>query len=156
MSIHVATVDWRAPDRDEDFRSGRYSRVHRIAFDGGAAIDGCAAPGNAPAAFISEAAVDPEEMFVASIASCHMLWFLHLARKSGVLVKSYRDEAQGVMETGADGRVSITRVTLRPAIATDADPAVLDDLHHRAHEACFIANSVKTEIVVEPVTGSPA
>ena len=148
MSKHVATVEWTAKP-GEDFLAGRYSRVHSVRFDGGVSLEGSAAPGNAPAAFISERAVDPEEMFVASISSCHMLWFLHLARKDGVTVSAYRDIAEGVMATGPDGRISITRVVLRPAIDCDADQDRIDALHERAHEACFIANSVRTDITVE-------
>jgi organic hydroperoxide reductase OsmC/OhrA len=98
------------------------------------------------------AAVDPEEAFVASLSSCHMLFFLDFARRSGVIVTSYEDEADGVMEKGADGRVRITKVTLRPQIVFGGevpDAAAIDALHHKAHEACFIANSVTAEITIE-------
>ena len=90
---------------------------------------------------------------MASLSSCHMLFFLDFARRAGVVVASYEDEAEGVMEKGSDGRVRITKVTLRPLIGFGGeapDQATLDGLHHKAHEACFIANSVKSEVVVEP------
>jgi organic hydroperoxide reductase OsmC/OhrA len=98
-------------------------------------------------------AVDPEEAFVASAASCHMLFFLDFARRAGVIVTSYDDEAEGEMAKGDDGKMRITRITLRPKIAYgDIAPTeeMLDDLHHKAHEACFIANSITSEILIEP------
>jgi organic hydroperoxide reductase OsmC/OhrA len=99
------------------------------------------------------AGVDPEEMLIASASSCHMLWFLDLARKAGLDVASYRDEASGILGRGDDGRIAVTRIVLRPSIgfAGEApDAAALDRLHHEAHERCFIASSLKTEIVIEP------
>jgi organic hydroperoxide reductase OsmC/OhrA len=151
MSVHLATIRWRQ-DEDDHFSLGRYTRVHEIAFDGGTTIQASGAPGNVPAQFSSESAVDPEELFVASLSSCHMLWFLDLARRAGVEILSYEDQAEGLMERDPDGRTAITRVTLRPGIETgnDVDPATLVDLHHKAHDACFIANSVKTVVSVEP------
>jgi organic hydroperoxide reductase OsmC/OhrA len=149
MSKHTATLRW-SQDEDDHFSLGRYTRVHEIAFDGGTTIQASGAPGNVPAQFSSESAVDPEEMFVASIASCHMLWFLDFARRAGIEILSYVDSAEGILEKGADGRTWITRVTLRPRVECGAAPRQLDALHHQAHEACFIANSVKTEIIVEP------
>ncbi len=149
MSIHTATLRW-SQDEEDHFSLGRYTRVHEIAFDGGTTIQATAAPGNVPAQFSSESAVDPEEMFVASIASCHMLWFLDFARRAKVEILSYQDNAEGLLEKGADGRTSITRVTLRPKIEATGEAIDMDALHHKAHEACFIANSVKTEIVIEP------
>ena len=100
------------------------------------------------------AGVDPEEMFVASLSSCHMLWFLDYARRAKLAVAAYRDQAEGVMEKDADGRVAITRVTLRPAArftGRQPDASELEALHHAAHDACFIANSVKTQVTVEPI-----
>ena len=105
-----------------------------------------------PAPYISEAAVDPEEAFVAAIASCHMLTFLDLARRAGAVIESYEDEAIGIMEEIAPQRRAVTKVTLRPSIVYQGaapDRAKLDDLHHRAHELCFIANSVTSKVVVE-------
>jgi organic hydroperoxide reductase OsmC/OhrA len=152
MSTHTATIRW-SQDEGDHFSLGRYTRVHEIAFDGGTTIQASGAPQNVPAQFSSETSVDPEEMFVASLASCHMLWFLDFARRAGIEILSYEDEAEGVMAKNAEGRTAITRVTLRPKIECSADAATLEKIHHQAHEVCFIANSVKTEIVVEPRDG---
>lgn len=149
MSTHTATIRWTL-NEDDHFSLGRYSRVHEIAFDGGTTIQASGAPGNVPAQFSSETSVDPEELFVASLSSCHMLWFLDLARRAGVEISSYEDQAEGIMEKDADGRTSITRVKLRPRIESSAAAEQLEELHHKAHDACFIANSVKTVITVEP------
>lgn len=152
MSQHEAFVTWTGV-ADEEFLRGHYSRAHRIGFDGGAAIDGSAAPSVVRAPWSSAEAIDPEEMFVASLSSCHMLWFLDFARRAGVAVRSYRDHAVGELGKNPDGRHAMTRVVLRPEIDCDADAATLQELHHRAHDACFIANSVRTEVVVEPRHG---
>jgi organic hydroperoxide reductase OsmC/OhrA len=149
VSKHEAHLSWTRRD-GEEFLRGRYSRAHEIRFDGGAVVEGSAALSVVPEPWSSAAAVDPEEMFVASLASCHMLWFLEFARRAKVEVASYRDSAVGEMAKNAEGRVAITRVTLKPLVECEADAATLDQLHHQAHEACFIANSVKTELVVEP------
>lgn len=153
MSNHTATIRWRQ-DEDDHFTLGRYTRVHEIAFDGGTTIQASGAPGNVPAQFSSEVSVDPEELFVASLSSCHMLWFLDLARRAGVEILSYEDQAEGVMEQDADGRTAITRVTLRPRVETENEtaPDQLAALHAQAHDACFIANSVKTVVTVEPAS----
>jgi organic hydroperoxide reductase OsmC/OhrA len=153
MSSHFATLRW-SQDEGDHFSLGRYTRVHEIAFDGGTTIQASGAPQNVPAQFSSESSVDPEEMFVASIASCHMLWFLDFARRAKLDVRCYEDHAEGLMEKNAEGRVSITKVTLRPKVECDASPGQLEHIHHQAHEACFIANSVKSEIVVEPRDGA--
>jgi hypothetical protein len=123
-----------------------------VAFDGGIEIAASASPHVVPAPWSAADAVDPEEMLVAAIADCHMLSFLHVAREAGLVVASYRDRAEGVMRKTPEGRIAVTRVTLRPVIVFEGHapgPAVLDQLHHRAHETCYIANSVRTEIVVE-------
>jgi len=152
MSIHTATINWKQ-DEGDHFNLGRYTRVHEIAFNGGTTIQASGAPGNVPAQFSSETAVDPEELFVAALSSCHLLWFLDLARRAGLEILSYVDQAQGVMETDAGGRPAITKVTLRPRVETDepVDADTLKTLHAQAHDACFIANSVKTVIAVEPL-----
>jgi organic hydroperoxide reductase OsmC/OhrA len=149
MSEHSANISWRQ-DEDDHFTLGRYTRVHEIAFDGGTTIQASGAPQNVPAQFSSETAVDPEEMFVASLASCHMLWFLDFARRAGLDVQSYRDQAVGEMGKNAQGRIAMLTVTLRPVVEVEADAALLADLHYKAHEACFIANSVTTVVTVEP------
>jgi organic hydroperoxide reductase OsmC/OhrA len=152
MAKHFATIRWFASP-GEDFAKGQYSRAHSWNFDGLANVAASASPHIVPMPWANPDAVDPEEAFVASAASCHMLFFLDFARRAGVIVTSYDDEAEGLMEKGADGKIRITRVTLRPKIAyADVAPTqtMLDDLHHKAHEACFIANSITSEIVIEP------
>jgi organic hydroperoxide reductase OsmC/OhrA len=151
MSTHHATAEWVLED-GEDFIHGRYSRGHAVSFDGGHVVPGTASPHVVGARWAAKGGVDPEEMLVASIATCHMLSFLHVARLAGFVVVHYRDQAQGVMEKNARGRVAITQVTLRPQIDYSGGrptPAERDHLHHQAHETCFIANSVKTDIRVE-------
>ena len=151
MSAHIATIRWSASP-GEDFARGRYSRAHRWEFDGGAVVAASASPAIVPAPWSDAAAVDPEEAFIASLASCHMLFFLDFARRAGVVVSEYEDAAEGMMAKGEDGKMRITRVTLRPRVefgGAAPDAAALDALHHQAHEACFIANSVTCEVVVE-------
>lgn len=153
MSEHVVSVHWER--RQEAFTDHRYSRKHTWQFDGGAVVEGSSSPHVVPVPRSDPAAVDPEEAFVASISSCHMLWFLDLAARDGWIVDDYRDDAAGVMARNAQGQLAITVVTLRPAVRFGGerrpDPAAVAGLHHRAHDACFIANSVKTEIRCEPV-----
>ena len=151
MATHTATVRWSASP-GEDYAKGQYSRAHSWSFDGGAVVAASASPHIVPAPWSDAAAVDPEEAFVASLSSCHMLFFLDFARRAGVVVTAYEDEAEATMEKGSDGRVRISKVTLRPriAFAEMPDSTTLDELHHKAHEACFIANSVTSEVVVEP------
>ena len=151
MHTYVATVSW---ERGQDnFADNRYSRGHRWSFDGGIEVPASSSPSVVPEPMSVAAAVDPEEAFVAAISSCHMLTFLWLAGKAGFVVDRYVDEAVGVMKRNEQGRVAVTRVALRPRIdfGGERQPTAeeLDELHHRAHEDCFIANSVKTEIVVE-------
>ena len=151
MSTYTATVRWTRSG-DGDFTKGQYSRAHEWAFDGGAVVPASASPHVVPAPWSDAAGVDPEEAFVASLSSCHMLFFLDFARRQGFAIDNYVDEAEGVMEKGADGKFRVARVTLRPQISWDGpapDDAALADLHHRAHEACFIANSVTSEVKVE-------
>jgi len=152
MAQHDATISW-SNDDPVAFVKGQYSRAHEWRFDGGAVVPASSSPSVVRPPWSDPAGVDPEEAFVASIASCHMLWFLDLARRAGHALLSYEDDAQGTLEKCADGKVRITRVTLRPRIVFDgAGPgaAALDALHHAAHDACFIANSTSAEIIVEP------
>ena len=151
MSDHHATIEWSRGD--QPFLDNRYARAHDWRFDGGATVRGSSAPSAlVPAPLSDPAAVDPEEALVAALSSCHMLFFLDFARRAGAVVTGYEDSAEAVMGKGEDGKVRITKVTLRPRIAfarEAPDAAVLDGLHHQAHEACFIANSVTCEVVVE-------
>jgi len=151
MSTHTATVDWQRGDAD--FAGGRYSRRHQWRFDGGMVVAASPSPHVVPAPWSDAGAVDPEEAYVAAIASCHMLWFLSLAAERGHVVESYSDEAVGTMARIAPGRQAITEVVLRPRIVfaagDKADAAAIEALHEAAHERCFIANSVKTAIRVE-------
>ena len=152
MAQHDAIIAWLNEDPAE-FAKGHYSRAHEWRFDGGAVVAASASPSVVRAPWSDAAGVDPEEAFVASVASCHMLWFLDLARRAGLAPAVYEDEAQGMLEKCADGKVRITRVTLRPRVtfAGEApDAGALEALHHAAHEACFIANSITAEVVVEP------
>ena len=152
MSVYTATIRWSRAGAG-DFAKGRYSRAHEWAFDGGHVMPASASPHIVPAPWSDAAGVDPEEAFVASLSSCHMLFFVDFARRGGFVIDSYVDEAEGVLEKGADGRIAMTRVTLRPRVEWSGDKqpaeAEIADLHHKAHDACFIANSVKTEVVVE-------
>ena len=116
-------------------------------------MTGSSSPDVVPVPMSDPAGIDPEEALVVSTSSCHMLWFLSLAQAQGLHVLSYADDAEGEMGRIAPGRIGLTRITLRPAIAfagASPEPEVLDRLHHQAHERCFIANSLKTEIVIEP------
>ena len=152
MPSHNATIRW-SNDSPEEFARGRYSRAHDWAFDGGQVVRASSSPSVVREPLSDAFGVDPEEALVAAVSSCHMLWFLDLARRAGHAVMSYEDEADGTLEKCADGKVRITRVTLRPKIAfadTAPDAAALKGLHHEAHEACFIANSITAEVIVEP------
>ena len=151
MSKHDAVVSWALRPGD-DFLAGHYSRGHTIEFDGGVSVPGSASPAVVRAPWSVEAAADPEELMVASISACHMLWFLDFAKHAGVTVRSYRDAAvarMGKMPT--TGRIGLVECVLRPEIECDADAPTLAHLHHQAHEACNIANSVLTDVRVEPV-----
>ena len=153
MSDYVATVHWQR--HDESFTDNRYSRRHAWHFDGGVTVPASSAPQSVPPPGSDLSCVDPEEAFVASLSSCHMPWFLALAAKDGFIVDDYRDDAVGVMARNEQGRLAMALVTLRPAVrfsgAREPDAAALNALHHRAHEACYIANSVRTDIRCEPV-----
>lgn len=154
MSEHRATIEWMGSASPGDFVKGRYSRVHRWTFDGGVVVDASPSPSVVPAPWSNPEHVDPEEAYVASISSCHMLTFLFVAAKAGFTVTHYRDEAVGVMTKSPQGKAWISRVTLAPTIcyAGDRSPTAgeVAHLHHAAHEGCFIASSVKTEILVAP------
>lgn len=149
MTLYTASIAW-ALASGEDFLAGRYSRGHTISFDGGTVVPASASP-HVVGRWAVEAAVNPEEMLVAALSNCHMLSFLHVARLAGFTVTAYRDHAEGSMSEIAAGRQAVTKVVLHPRIdwaGPVPDPATLDRMHHDAHEVCFIANSVRTEVTV--------
>ena len=156
MTKIVATVEWSR--EGATFTDNRYSRGHNWTFDGGVEVPASSSPHVVPLPLSVAAAVDPEEAFVASLSSCHMLSFLYVAAKRGFVVDSYRDEAVGLMSKNDQGRTWVSLVTLRPDIAFSGSkqPARfdLDAMHHEAHEMCFIANSVKTDVRCEPASAS--
>ena len=153
MAEYKAEIIWARGD--QDFLGNRYSRGHLWRFDGGIEVPGSSSPHVVPLPWSDAAAVDPEEAFVAALSSCHMLWFLVLAAKRGFCVDHYADAAVGVMDRNADGKLAMTVVTLRPRVtfsgATLPSREQIDQLHHKAHVECFIANSVKTDVRCEPV-----
>ncbi|MGQ0383686.1 MAG: OsmC family protein [Gammaproteobacteria bacterium] len=153
MAEYRVVVSW---DRGGAvFTDNRYSRGHRWRFDGGVEVPASASPHVVPLPMCVEAAVDPEEAFVAALSSCHMLWFLSIAAKRKFLVESYLDEAVGIMAKDGSGRLAMTRVTLRPAAVFGGERRPGRDeiqaMHHESHQECFIANSVRTDVRCEPV-----
>lgn len=154
MSTYTATVRWNCRESREGFAKGQYSRAHEWSFDGGTIVPASASPHIVPAPWSNAAAVDPEEAFVAALSSCHMLFFLDFARRAGFLIDSYEDNAEGVLGKDGEGRLAMTIVTLRPRVAFSGEKVPshedIEALHHKSHEACFIANSVKSEVRVEP------
>ena len=150
MSKHTATIEWTA--NGPDFRKGQYSREHSWRFDGGAILQASPAPSVVPVPWSNPALIDPEEAYVASLSSCHMLTFLWLAGRAGYDIAHYQDTAVGEMRKNERGIPWVAVVTLQPRIEwigqKQPDAAAIDRLHHAAHEQCFIANSVKTEIVI--------
>ncbi len=148
MHRYTAAIRWERGD--QPFTDNRYSRAHAWRFDGGAEVRGSSSPLSVKVPLSDPAAVDPEEAFVVSLSSCHMLWFLGLAAKAGFRVDRYVDEAEGVMDRNAEGKLAVTVVTLHPVVDFSGEKlpsrGELEHLHHRAHEECFIANSVRTEV----------
>ena len=150
MSEHRATIEWEGSG--EEFLQGRYSREHRWSFDGGVTLRASAAPSSVPLPWSSPDAVDPEEAYVASISSCHMLTFLFVAYCHGFQVERYRDEAVGVMTPNERGQLWVSEVTLHPRIEYGGEkrpsPEEEENLHHLAHEECYVANSIRTRVQV--------
>ena len=148
MPNHSATILWT---RDgADFAARKYSRAHVWQFDGGAEVKASASPSIVPLPYSDASAVDPEEAFIASAASCHMLFFLDFSQAAGFVAESYTDAATGKLTKDADGVIWLSRIDLNPKVewvGQGPDKAQMEDLHHRAHEACFIANSMRSEIV---------
>ena len=153
MAQYIAEVVWQR--NGQDFLDNRYSRRHVLRFDGGVEVVGSSSPHVVPLPMSDAAAIDPEEAFVASLSSCHMLWFLSMAVKGRFCVDRYLDAAVGVMAKDGQGKLAMTVVTLRPAVTFSGERqptrAQIEAMHHEAHEACYIANSVKTEVRCEPV-----
>ena len=150
MAQHKAKIEWKCTT--PDFRLGKYTREHSWTFDGGVTVPASAAPAVVPAPWSNPANVDPEEAFVAAISSCHMLTFLHVARLGGFQVESYEDEAVGDMAKNERGVAWVAVVTLNPKIVYAGDKRPTHEqeaeLHHKAHDGCFISQSIKTEVKV--------
>jgi organic hydroperoxide reductase OsmC/OhrA len=151
MSEHKATVSWKYTG--EEFLRGKFSRAHTWSFDGGLTVPASASPSVVPAPYSDPKAIDPEEAFVASLSSCHMLTFVFLAYRKGFAISAYEDQAVGTMVKNAEGLMWIDKVTLHPQITYSGEkrPTAEEEaaLHHDAHRQCFVANSVKTEVKVE-------
>jgi len=150
MSYNV-TIFWQR-NLDEVFVDNKYSRLHNWRFDGGIELAASSSPHVVPLPMSNESAVDPEEAFIASLSSCHMLWFLSIAAEKNYIVESYEDNAEGILGKDEDGKLAMTKVTLKPKVffnnTTTPSRKQVDELHHLAHEKCFIANSVKTKITI--------
>lgn len=146
MSEHTATVRWRRTTAD--FKYETFDRGHEIHYSGGIVV----AASSAPAFKGDRARVNPEEAFVGALSSCHMLTFLAIAARKGLTVEAYDDAAAGTLDKNAAGKFAMTKVVLRPRVrfADDVDPATVSKMHAAAHENCFIAQSVRTEVSVEP------
>jgi organic hydroperoxide reductase OsmC/OhrA len=153
MGTYTATVAWKRGD--QVFTDGKYSRAHAWRFDGGIEVRAASSPHVVKPPLSPLDAVDPEEAFVASLSSCHMLFFIDFARRAGFRLDSYEDNAEGVLEKDREGRMAMTTVTLHPKAVFSGDRIPgekdIDELHHKAHEACFIANSVRSDVRVEAV-----
>lgn len=151
MSTYNATIIWKR--NSQKFIDNGYSRAHLWQFDGGIEVPASSSPNVVPEPYSDPAAVDPEEAFLASLSSCHMLWFLNIAAKRGFIVDTYRDEAEAVMEKDESGYLAITRVILHPRVSYSGEKHPsrneTEKLHHMAHKQCFIANSVKSEIEID-------
>jgi len=153
MREYIANIRWLRGS--ESFIDNRYSRAHQIQFDGGVNLPASSSPHVVPVPLSDATAVDPEEMFVASLSSCHMLWFLSIAAKAGFCVDLYNDDAQGKMEKNSSGKFVMSEVILKPQVIFSGQKIPSNKeivkMHHRAHDECFIANSVKTQVLCHPV-----
>lgn len=151
MHSYDTTISWGRGE--QKFTDNRYSRAHTWVFDGGTVVPASSSPSVVPLPMSVAANVDPEEALVAATSSCHMLFFLSIAAKRGFVVDSYVDRASGIMEKNSEGKVAMTRITLRPEVAFGGErrptPEEIDHIHHESHEQCFIANSIKAAVVVE-------
>lgn len=149
--VYKVKIFWKK-NFDEPFLDNKYSRAHSWTFDGGIELAASSSPHVVPLPMSDESAVDPEEAFVASLSSCHLLWFLSIAVEKNYTVESYEDDAEGVLGKDEEGKLAMTKVTLKPKVNFGGEHLPsreqIDELHHLAHEKCFIANSVKTKITV--------
>lgn len=151
MARYTVTIEWER--QAASFSDGKYSRAHRWIFDGGLIVPGSSSPHVVPLPYSDEQAVDPEEAFIAALSSCHMLWFLSIVAEAGFVVEHYHDQAVGKMGKNSTDKIAMTKVTLRPNIIwAESAPSTeqIEQFHHQAHEQCFIANSVLTQISIEP------
>lgn len=150
MSSYTASLTWERGE--EPFSDGKYSRAHSISFDGGVTLTGSSSPHTVRVPMSREDAVDPEEMLVAALSACHMLFFLDFARRGGFVIDAYIDKAEGVMGKDERGRMAMTQVKLNPRVIWAGEkqptPEELRELHHKAHEACFIANSFRGDVAI--------
>ncbi len=154
MSTYTAKISWKS-DSPETFTKNRYSRGHTWSFDGGIEVPASSSPHAVRVPFSVEEAVDPEEALVAATSSCHMLTFLWVAAKKGFVIDSYEDNAVGEMTEGDGGKQWVSKITLDPKIEWSGDNKPTEDqiaeMHHEAHEGCYIANSIKSEVVVKGI-----
>lgn len=150
---HIYTSETIWQRGTQPFTDKRYSRGHVLRFDGGIEVPGSSSPLSVPLPYSVAAAIDPEEALVSAVSSCHMLWFLGIAAQRGHVIDSYHDQAEGLMGPNAQERLAITRVTLRPHIVFSGTSLPtqdeIDAMHHEAHEKCYIANSIKADVVIE-------
>lgn len=154
MSRHTYTAETLWERGDQAFTDNRYSRRHLLRFDGGVTVAGSSSPNVVPTPWSDPSAIDPEEALVSALSSCHMLWFLSIAARNGFVVDSYHDEARGVMTPNERKKLWLSSVTLQPKVVFSGDsmptPADIERMHHEAHDECFIANSVKSDVQVVP------
>jgi organic hydroperoxide reductase OsmC/OhrA len=151
MSKYIVAVSWER--KEATFTDNKYNRLHHWKFDGGETVPASSSPQVVSIPLSDSSAVDPEEAFIASLSSCHMLWFLSIAAKRGFIVDQYDDEAKGLMGKDENGKLAITEVTLQPDVKylSRSTPSIEEDaeIHREAHQKCFIANSVRTEVSIE-------
>ena len=150
MSIYTANVIWKRGK--QVFTDNKYSRAHTWVFDGGCEVPASPSPHIVPLPYSVEENVDPEEAFIASLSSCHMLFFLSIAAKKKLLIDSYDDNAKGILEENSQGQLVMIKIILDPKIIFSKNAPSKEEIqkiHHLAHQQCFLANSVKTEITVK-------
>jgi len=152
MSRHTYTAETLWERGDQVFTDNRYSRRHLLRFDGGITVAGSSSPHVVPVPYSDAGAIDPEEALVSALSSCHMLWFLGIAARNGFVIDSYHDEAFGVMTANERKKLWLSSVTLQPKVVFSGtslpSPADIERMHHEAHDECFIANSVKTDVQI--------